>query len=182
MQPSDQEELRRRAQEAMKRRIDTTARREEAPTPPQPAQQPPQRPQQRRQRVPDAPRRIDTQDRRRPQQPQVEAEPLPQRVEIPEHTIETMTSAEQRDAARPPVERDIRERVDQMVEQERREVLPRNAYAASTQEADLQVQRLRINRDLRDRDAVRRAFVMMEILGKPVALRDQNEQSFPGAG
>lgn len=155
MQPHDQEELRRRAQEVLRRRISMD---DDSPPPRPPevreARQP--QPPPRRMQPPEAPAEV--------QIPEAQPEPLPFEIEPVDYGPATELE--------PP-----------MARTERRQ------YSDTTSEPEIQplgprMQRgtqAGIRRVLRDREAIRRAIVLNEILGPPVSLRDEDAPGSFGA-
>lgn len=158
LEPMDQEELRRRAQQAMTRKRtpepeSTVPTEESAPSRPverrvaRPAQRPTQRPaQQRRQRL----------ERPRPESTESEEGRISERIERLSTLAEdeARARAERRraaDATAPTVQR----------------------HAGYHSAGPPQVSQLRGT--LRNKQALRQAILLNEILGKPVALRDQQD-------
>ena len=175
MQPGDQEELRRRAQEAMTRRRPTeaerTAQTEEAaperpvnmpapPAPSRPVETP--RPQRPRQNQPQRPRPWQSEERRPPRRPR----PLTQR------------SAEEGPPPERPAIPDTRAADEARARAERRRMADNEApsverHAAYRTGSSIQVQQLR--RTLQNKHQIRQAILLNEILGPPVSLRKPGE-------
>lgn len=175
---SEQDELRRMAQEAMKRRIDTTAQRPEQPDPPLRQQQ------RQQQHAPDARQRREQRQRERQQTAPVD-EPEIERIEVLDTTDVPEARRERRERPTDDTRSDIRDPITRSESERPRPSVQQNVHTGIHQDvhtgaytrSDIRRQRNRIQSDLRDRDAVRRAFIMMEILGKPVSLRGQDGSS-----
>lgn len=148
MQPFDQDELRRRAQEVLTRRVPLEP--EETPPPPEPVYAEPRRPREPRPETP-RPREFEDDLERRPRE--VYVEPLPPEIVTVEPTYEDapMARTERRVYAETP---------DTPAE-------PDMLRARSRGDRTSQIVRV-----LHDRQALRQAVILAEILGKPVALRE----------
>lgn len=157
MQPQDQDELRRKAQEVLARRIPLESA---PPAEPPSTPAPPRRPRQGRSRAP----------RPEPQRPErVDPPPSPRHpaLEVETIQIEPVEVLEEEYAPpeiEEPMARTERRRYDD--EETQPEPVTRRQRMASGRQA-------RIRRALNDRDAVRQAILLNEILGKPVSLRER---------
>jgi hypothetical protein len=164
----DQDELRRRAEQVMRRRIDTTA------------QQQPQAPARRpaasggrktlAERLQELERRLAEAQQYGPPVEQFPAQPPPESVapeEIPDpEAYETGRERFPRDESQRPQE------PEPLFELRPRRERP---APAPPQPVRRESYRAAIRRSLDDPAAFRRAFVLAEVLGPPVALRDENE-------
>jgi hypothetical protein len=176
MQPSDQDELRRQAQKVLTRRIEVDTERREPPA--RPRQQPPPRRtqlppaqsdgQRQRQKARDAEKLRELNERR--QREQQRARPVVEvNIQEPDARLDR---AERRrvadDVSSSSVHRDIHRGTHEGVHQSRHQDIHAGAYAR----ADAARRRNQIYRDLFDPEALKRAIVLAEIIGKPVALRE----------
>lgn len=161
----DQDELRRKAEQAMKRRIDANPGRE------QPSRASAQQGQRKTlaERMQDLERRLAESQQYRPPVEQFPAqpppEPLPEEIRLDPDAYETGRDRNPRDQSQRPQE------PEQLFElrPKRRRSAPQQVGPARGQN-----HRASIRKTLDDPAAFRRAFIIAEVLGPPVTLRDEN--------